>query len=150
MLSIALDPCFTLLKQLDESLKENIKEVVISNVERVVGDIDCTMADSDITQSSSSQDPPMAKKAKPSALEILLGPEDNTNGQTIEDEVEAYFHEKVCVHKTNILEWWKINEPRFPNLAQLAKAVISIPATSTPSERLFSTAGNLVSKKDPA
>ena len=66
LLSVALDPHFILLKQLDESLKENIKEVVISNVERVVGDIDCTMANSDITQSSSSQDPPMAKKAKPS------------------------------------------------------------------------------------
>ena len=54
---------------------------MISNVERVVGDIDCTMANSDITitdctsssQSSSSQDPPMEKKAKPSALTFCYG-----------------------------------------------------------------------------
>jgi len=89
----------------------------------------------------------VTKKAKPSALDILLGPEEDIRGRSIDDEVDAYFHEKVCLRKTNILEWWKINEPRFPNLSQLAKAVIGIPATSTPSERLFSVAGNVVSKK---
>ena len=41
----------------------------------------------------------------------------------------------------------RVMDPKFPNLAQLAKAVIGIPATSTPSERLFSTAGNIVTKK---
>lgn len=154
-LATALDPRFKLIKQLDDSLKKNVTEMVISNVERVVGDVDCTMADLDVTivdsvsssQSSSSQDLPVTKKAKPSALDILLGPEEDIRGRSIDDEVDAYFHEKVCLRKTNILEWWKINEPRFPNLSQLAKAIIGIPATSTPSERLFSVAGNVVSKK---
>ena len=51
---------------------------------------------------------------------------------------------KKCVH--NILEWWKLNKGRFPNIAKLAKAVICIPATSTPSER-FSAVGHIVSKR---
>ena len=45
------------------------------------------------------------KKAEKSALDILLRPEEDTRGRTIKDEVEAYLHEKVCAHKTNVLEW---------------------------------------------
>jgi len=48
------------------------------------------------SQSSSSQGPPVAKKAKPSALDILLGSEEDIGRKSIDDEVEAYFHEKVC------------------------------------------------------
>ena len=44
------------------------------------------------------------KKGKKSALDILLGPEEDTRGRTIKDEVGAYLHEKVCARKTNVLE----------------------------------------------
>lgn len=161
LISTALDPRFKLIKHLDEQTKAEVTQLVISNTERLVGDIDCTMADSDCTmvddtqctsvesssQSFTQEQPPVIKKAKKSALDILLGPEEDTRGRTIKDEVEAYLHEKVCARKTNVLEWWKLNEARFPNIAKLAKAVICIPATSTPSERLFSTAGHIVSKR---
>ena len=76
---------------------------------------------------------------------ILLGPEEDTRGRTIKDEVEAYLHEKVCACKTNVLEWWKLDEARFPNIAKLARAVICIPATSTPFR--FSVAGHNVNKR---
>ena len=42
-------------------------------------------------------------------------------------------------HK-DILTWWKEYEPMFPLVAAVAKKVLSVPATSAPSERLFSTA----------
>jgi len=41
------------------------------------------------------------------------------------------------------LEWWKANHAGFPHLSVLARRVLAIPATSAPSERLFSTAGNI-------
>ena len=41
------------------------------------------------------------------------------------------------------LTWWYDNKREFPNLFILAKAVLGIPATSAPSERVFSVAGNI-------
>ena len=80
--------------------------------------------------------------------DILLGPEDNSEGNvTIADEVEMYLQSKSPPRSTNIFEWWKLNEPRYPNIARLAKSMLCIPATSTAAERIFSSAGITVSKK---
>jgi len=43
------------------------------------------------------------------------------------------------------LAWWKEHEKIYPNLSKLARRVLAIPATSAPSERLFSVAGLTIS-----
>ena len=45
------------------------------------------------------------------------------------------------------LAWWKEHQGQIPMMAKLAKYILCIPATSTPSERMFSKAGNLINKK---
>jgi len=50
----------------------------------------------------------------------------------------------------NPLDWWKENSQVYPNLAKLAKKYLCIPATSAPSERVFSKAGLTIANKRAA
>jgi len=45
-------------------------------------------------------------------------------------------------HKANILEWWKVNPGRFPNLARMARDILAVQGGSVGVERVFSMAGD--------
>ena len=47
----------------------------------------------------------------------------------------------------DILKWWRDNRDSFPTLSKLARKYLCVRATSCPSERDFSIAGNIVSAK---
>lgn len=59
-------------------------------------------------------------------------------------EITSYLQEEVIDGDDKPLEWWKKNRSRFPLMANMAKKYLCITATSTPSERVFSAAGNIV------
>ena len=40
-------------------------------------------------------------------------------------------------------EWWQVNNPRFPRLANIARQFLSAPPTSVASERLLTNAGSI-------
>ncbi len=61
-------------------------------------------------------------------------------------DIDAYFRETI-LEKYDILEWSQQNKFKFPNIFQLVKKYLCIPATSCPSERVFSKAGEIVCKK---
>ena len=43
-----------------------------------------------------------------------------------------------------MLDYWKINSDRFPNLSRMARDYLAVPGTSTPSERAFSGGRQLI------
>ena len=72
-----------------------------------------------------------------------------TEEKKLEKEIEAYLHcpQLPISSSTSVLEWWKINEILYRHLSALSKKYFCICATSVPSERTFSTSGNIVSSK---
>lgn len=62
-------------------------------------------------------------------------------------EVRQYIEQLPISRKEDPLLYWKKHELTYPRLAKLAKRHLCIMATSTPSERVFSTAGQVVSAK---
>jgi hypothetical protein len=64
-----------------------------------------------------------------------------------EAELERYLKHPRVSKDTDVLLWWDDNEHRYPHLARLARDYLAIPASSVPAERVFSRAGDLISKK---
>lgn len=63
------------------------------------------------------------------------------------DELDYYCQTTPIHLEENPLEWWKQNESRYPHLAILARKYLCVPATSVPSECLFSDSGHILSKR---
>lgn len=61
--------------------------------------------------------------------------------------VQLYKSFPAVEHDVNPLDWWKINQHAFPFLTAIARQYLCCPGTSVPSERLFSCAGNIISKR---
>ena len=70
-----------------------------------------------------------------------------TESQSTENEINDYLSLPQFSLKTDPYKWWAGNQDRFPILSYLAKKYLSISATSTSSERLFSQAGNTMTAK---
>lgn len=62
-------------------------------------------------------------------------------------EWEQYISEPLLHQDCNSLEWWKGKKSQYPILFKLAKSYLAVQATSAASERLFSTAGSILTKK---
>lgn len=74
----------------------------------------------------------------------IPGPAARPDREAIEIEFQSYLHALEVDGEANPLDWWRLHEPNFPRVASLARKYLCIPATSAPSERAFSTGGNIV------
>ena len=145
------DPRLKSLAFLSSSEKEKVTTAVQD--EAILGPVESTVGDS-----GESSQPPAAKKAKGEhqLFEII---DDIINPKSTEDEGLTFTgYQKVCAEMSmyssepatteNPLLWWKANSFHYPLLSSLAKKYLSIPATSVPSERAFSTVGRTHSKQE--
>lgn len=78
-----------------------------------------------------------------------------SNQQSIESEVNEYqatpelpiFNDIIHETFNNPLDWWRLRQDKFPRVSKLARKLLAIPATSAPPERVFSSAGNIITDK---
>lgn len=91
---------------------------------------------------------PAGAPAPVSAMAQLLGEQYAAGAADIpiETEVCTFLREPSAGLNCDPTDWWKLNERRFPRLAKLARTYLCIPATSVPSERVFSAAGLTVTR----
>lgn len=89
---------------------------------------------------------PETKKTKTSNF---FGDDYGNSGQSNDrniDEVNLYLSLPIANIDTSALLWWKINSNVLPYLSKIASDHLSVPASSVPSERMFSSAGRLLNK----
>ena len=71
---------------------------------------------------------------------------DSCISNTITDYMNALKKISLDTRKT-VLDFWRENESRWPLLANIAKKVLAVPASSAGVERMFSIAGHVFSLK---
>lgn len=119
----------------------NVKEELLKNV--VLLECSIEEEEEDVLPS------PAAKKAKLSlgALTSLKKKETASPAASphsrLSKEIDTYLSYPVIDGDDEPLEWWKVNAKELPLLSQLARIYLAIQATSSPSERLFSKAGQV-------
>lgn len=62
-------------------------------------------------------------------------------------DMKRYLEEQIIPRNEDPLCWWKQHAPLLPLLQDQVKKILCIPATSVPSERVFSRAGELISDR---
>ena len=142
LIAVCLDPRFRLTKFLDPHKRLDIQSSIVS--------LGYLVSSSSSPVSPLFQQERRESSSGPKALDILLGHESDDDSMEITDhvknEIEDYFKQIQTPCDTSPLDWWKVNKYRYPTLALLAQKYLTITATSTPSERVFSAAGLIVSR----
>lgn len=98
--------------------------------------------------------PPHTPKKRRSALANLLGQTfqharssltPSSPNSKAEKEVQQYQESSPLPLSDEPLGWWKSEACKYPHLAKLAQRYLCVPGTSVPSERIFSTTGDIIS-----
>ncbi|XP_050990678.1 E3 SUMO-protein ligase ZBED1 [Labeo rohita] len=118
---------------------------------RVMSEIEATMPKE---QSLSNQDHQgmgptdvtltKAKKSLGSFFKTSPAPSSMEPSHTVEVELNNYMMSPTIDSEMDPLTWWQVHQVDFPHLSKLARKYLCIPASSSSSERLFSTSGNVV------
>ena len=140
-LCTAVDPRYSSLKFATSKQRSTAYEAILQRLKEF------NFQSNTIEESGGEGEASQATTQKKSALEILLGDiSSKSSVHTPEGELESFVKEAQG-SDTNPLVWWKANQGRYPHLVKLAKQLLCIPATSVPSERVFSVSGTITSAK---
>ncbi|CAM4579173.1 unnamed protein product [Leuciscus chuanchicus] len=162
----AIDPRFKALPFLSEDKRQDIYVRVIAEAARSQQ----RETDADIVPLPNVEDIPVQEdiSAGPSkrprdsfTLADLLGQtyggavrpshkKKNTHDQAEEEMTRYKEAAPMPLAGANPLDWWKQHQSEYPLLSHLAKRYLCIPGTSVSSERVFSTAGDIITTQRSA
>ena len=131
------------LKNEEKEVEKVLLEKILMIDKECQGTEDVEMTEGTSTEGGNKKDD------RETAMTFLLGNTANS-ARCIEDksgkgEFARFKRESQLHHDECPLVWWKSNHERFPIIAKLARKLLCVPATSVPSEWIFSTAGLIVS-----
>ena len=137
-----LDARFKTLKSLEPVQRELLKNEILMEMETVK----FKLPNKEKPQSEDHDVRP--KKRKRISLESDDEESASEGGLSVKKELDNYLDEpKLKEDSDPLLEFWKQKASNYPRLSILARKYLCVQATSTPSERVFSKMGNVVSKK---
>ncbi|RXN23947.1 zinc finger BED domain-containing 1-like protein [Labeo rohita] len=156
----ALDPGFKALPFLPDDEREEIylritaearriQELFQEEAKVIPGEEDNHVEDKDDIPAS----PPPKKKKDLCCLADLLGSTYSAGPAVRHRTTQAQAEEEMSRYKEapplslaegSPLSWWKEHQNEYPLMSRLAKVYLCIPGTSVSSERVFSTAGDIV------
>ncbi|XP_070583142.1 LOW QUALITY PROTEIN: E3 SUMO-protein ligase ZBED1-like [Erythrolamprus reginae] len=154
-LACALDPRFHGLDFLSHSDRVETLHLLKSEVSHLA-EAPAFLASSLPDVASS---PPPSKLPKQEAgIEFLLGDLCSLRGgpgigsahQQAEQETASFQTSKASALAQEPLQWWKIHHTQYPLLAQAARKILGVPATSVPASWLFSSTGDAIHSKRQA
>lgn len=61
--------------------------------------------------------------------------------------MDKYLEERILTRNSDPLTWWEERKFAFPNLYKVMKSRLCVPATSVPSERMFSKTGQICNER---
>lgn len=148
-----LDPRFHRLVHLKEEQRRQVQVAILEEMKQA------NVAGGTGSEAAAGQprDQQLAEKTALSAMGCLFGDTyctdspDQDISLLLQKEMLMYEQESPIPAQQNPLMWWKtLGSGRYPHVAQMAKKYLSIPGSSVRSERVFSSAGNIVNKKRSA
>ncbi|CAG8785115.1 16089_t:CDS:1, partial [Dentiscutata erythropus] len=143
LLSALLDPRYKKLKFATEA-QRNMAIDKLNELYRIEQAAIIEESNDDLYVSSSGSlvtNEPLSTSTNQVNYSLLGIYEDSDDESSISDEVARYLALPKVSPNRNVLEWWKGHVNVLPVLSRLAMKYLAIPATSVPSERLFSDAG---------
>ena len=142
-IAAALDPRARGLSFLDDDQRQDLRQEILRRCLLAAPD---TELDGEVLDGDAVEPP---AKRPPIDLDMFFGEADDAQvsaSAQAEQDVSMFFGEKASPSSTDPLNWWHTHGSRFALLSQVARQLLCVPATSVPSERVFSAAGHIVSK----
>ncbi|CAJ0927993.1 unnamed protein product [Ranitomeya imitator] len=154
-LACALDPRFRgldFLSQPDRVETLHLLKLEASSLAKIT-----TTEQICVTPEPQNSRPPSKKAKQDSGIEFLLGDLCNvrnisvsTVNQQAEQEISSFQTSEASSLCQDPLQWWKMHHTQYPLLARAARKLLAIPATSVPTNWLFTDAGLAVYRKRSA